>query len=106
VPRTKETAANAAMMIPYFEETGFATMPGAAFFELEVVFLAALELAVEVAETEEAATTLLETKALLVLMEEEAEAEVEVLLAIFYSGYLRLGWGLCLMETSVTNSTF
>ncbi|EDZ70098.1 hypothetical protein AWRI1631_132630, partial [Saccharomyces cerevisiae AWRI1631] len=36
-------------------------------------------------------------------MEEEAEAEVEVLLAIFYSGYLRLGWGLCLMETSVTN---
>lgn len=81
-------------------------MPGAAFFELEVVFLAALELAVEVAETEEAATTLLETKALLVLMEEEAEAEVEVLLAIFYSGYLRLGWGLCLMETSVTNSTF
>lgn len=62
------------MMIPYFEETGFATMPGAAFFELEVVFLAALELAVEVAETEEAATTLLETKALLVLMEEEAEA--------------------------------
>lgn len=58
-------------------------MPGAAFFELEVVFLAALELAVEVAETEEAATTLLETKALLVLMEEEAEAEVEVLLAIF-----------------------
>lgn len=81
-------------------------MPGAAFFELEVVFLAALVLAVEVAETEEAATTLLETKALLVLMEEEAEAEVEVLLAIFYSGYLRLGWGLCLMETSVTNSTF
>ena len=81
-------------------------MPGAAFFELEVVFLAALELAVEVAETEEAATTLLETKALLVLMEEEAEAEVEVLLAIFYSGYLRLGWGLCLMETSVINSTF
>ena len=81
-------------------------MPGAAFFELEVVFLATLELAVEVAETEEAATTLLETKALLVLMEEEAEAEVEVLLAIFYSGYLRLGWGLCLMETSVTNSTF
>lgn len=81
-------------------------MPGAAFFELEVVFLAALELAVEVAETEEAATTLLETKALLVLMEEEAEAEVEVLLAIFYSGYLRLGWGLCLMETSLTNSTF
>ena len=81
-------------------------MPGAAFFELEVVFLAALELAVEVAETEEAATTLLETKALLVLMEEEVEAEVEVLLAIFYSGYLRLGWGLCLMETSVTNSTF
>ena len=78
-------------------------MPGAAFFELEVVFLAALELAVEVAETEEAATTLLETKALLVLMEEEAE--VEVLLAIFYSGYLRLSWGLCLMETSVTNST-
>ena len=58
-------------------------MPGAAFFELEVVFLAALELAVEVAETEEAAATLLETKALLVLMEEEAEAEVEVLLAIF-----------------------
>lgn len=68
------------MTIPYFQETGLTTIPGAAFLEALVLVLFLEALLLVVAETEDAATTLVETKALLVPIEEEAE----VLLAILY----------------------
>ena len=68
------------MTAPYFQETGLATIPGAAFLEEVVLLPEELALALALAETEEAATALLLTRALLVWTEEE---ETDEELAIF-----------------------
>lgn len=89
----------AAMTAPYFQETGLATIPGAAFLE-EVVLLPVeleLALALALAETEEAATALLLTRALLVWT---AEEETEEELAIFDCMYV--WWFFYLMIISET----
>lgn len=86
-PRTKEPTMAAPMAKPYFQETGLATMPGAAFLCFLVEFLEAeAEAEWETEETEEAATTPVETRALLVWTEAEEETteEEELCLAIVY----------------------